>query len=271
MADHTLTIKIETPEAKYGARTNSADQAHLDAAIGHLVDLGARHPKLNMEPGSSEQADDGNIGNEWVPDKSLINFGFEVKALGDGRIGGYAVRWGSEKEPDLSRAKDWFHEKTYFGANAGNGVDVTMNHGIPLKDTKNPDEAKVWDEIAQHLLPPVKTKIDKIGLFAETVTNLADEYDKMVYALAEKGKLRWSTGAVGHLVKRTAMPNGTNRIDQWIIGEIALTPTPAEPRLGNVLPLKAYVDSLQPAEQPAPNGAQEHSTANYYSQLFSRK
>lgn len=193
---------------------------------------------------------------EWTPEKALVSFGTEVKALGDGKIGGYLIRHSDETEPDLSELNDWFHEGTYLGAREGNGVDVTINHGIPLKNSQDPEEKKSFEELAAHLLPPIKTRRDKVGLFAETIANMADEYDRMVYDLAQKGKLRWSSGAVGHLVKRTPMPNGTNRVDQWIIGEAALTPIPAEPRLGNVIPIKAYADLLTKAEQPAPKDAQ---------------
>jgi len=188
-------------------------------------------------------------------DDTLVAFGAEVKALGDGRIGGYLIRYGNENESDLSKMHDWFHEKTYFGARNGDGVDVTIHHGFPLKDTNDPEEKAVFEEISNHLLAPIKTKRDKLGLFGETVINMADEYDRMVYSLAEKGKLRFSSGAVGHLVKRTPMPNGTNRVDQWIIGEVAVTPTPAEPMLGNVLPLKSLLTGSYVPGQAALDGA----------------
>lgn len=179
-----------------------------------------------------------------APEDRMVLLGSEVKALGDGRIGGYLVRFGNPETPDLSEHEDYFDAKTYFGARAGDGVDVTINHGIPLKRTKDPQEAAVFREIADHFLPPIKTKLDKIGLFAETVVNLADEYDSMVYELSKKGKMRWSSGAVGHLVKRTEMPNGTHHVDTWIIGEAALTPTPAEPRGTGVRPLKSFAAEL---------------------------
>jgi hypothetical protein len=136
-------------------------------------------------------------------------------------------------------------------------MDTTIHHGIPLKDSTDPDEIKLFREIADQLLPPIKTTLDKVGLFAETVLDMADQYQAMVYDLTEKKKLRWSSGAVDHMVKRTRMPNGTHRIDQWIIGEAALTPTPAEPRLGAVVPIKSLTRHIppKPAAQADPKGA----------------
>lgn len=180
-------------------------------------------------------------------EETLVYGGEAVKALGGGKIGGYLVRFGNAETPDLSDMRDWFHAKTYLGARDGDGVDVTMNHGIPLR--------RGLEEYANRLLPPVKTRKDKLGLFAETVCDLSDEYEKLVYDLAEAGKLKWSSGAVSHLVKRVRMPNGTHRVDQWIIGEAALTPTPAEPRDTQVRSLKALV--TEQAGQPEPEGSSE--------------
>lgn len=254
MADHTLTIKIEAPEAKYGARTNSADQAHLDAAIGHLVDLGARHPKLNMEPGSSEQADDGNIGNEWVPDKALVFQGAEAKALGDGLVGGYLVRYGDQTKTDLTR--DFFNAQSDTGP-ATESV-AYYHHGLDKKLGKSPLKNKAT--IGK----------DDVGVWIKHQLDMRNEYEKAIYGLAEQKKLGWSSGTAAHLVERERVGNAM-WIKRWPLGlDASYTPTPAEPR-NEAQTLKAYVDSLQPAEQPAPNGAQEHSTATYYSQLFSRK
>lgn len=247
MTDIT-TNATSDDELKTGRRHSGADQKAINDIVEAAIFLGSDHPRIAaVEPAAGE----------WKPDeKSLLSWGDEVKALEGGRVRGYLVRFGNENEPDLSTARDWFHAKTYFGARSGDGVDTTLNHGIPLVSDGDPKTVRIFENAAAHILPPVKTSRDEIGLIAETVLNLADEYDAMVYDLASKGKLRWSSGAVGHLVKRTPMANGTNRVDQWVIGEAALTPTPAEPRLGNVVPFKTWADSFARVEQPAPNGAQ---------------
>lgn len=245
MADQSPTTD---DNVKSGRRHSGADQKAINDIVEAAIFLGADHPRI--APGAP-------VEHEWKPDeKSLLAWGDEVKALGEGRIRGYLVRFGNEDEPDLSGARDWFHAKTYFGARSGDGVDTTLNHGIPLMSDGDPEAVKVFERAAARLLPPVKTSRDDIGLIAETVLNMADEYDAMIYGLAKAGKLRWSSGAVGHLVKRTPMANGTHRVDQWIIGEAGLTPTPAEPRIGNVVPFKTWADAFARVEQPAPNGAE---------------
>jgi HK97 family phage major capsid protein len=68
-----------------------------------------------------------------------------------------------------------------------------------------------------------------------------------------------SSGAAGHLVERVKT-NGGNFIAQWPIGEVSLTPTPAEPR--NVVSLKSLLngatgDDPQAVEQTADIGEPE--------------
>ena len=71
------------------------------------------------------------------------------------------------------------------------------------------------------------------------VIEASAEYSAFVKDMVSKGALRWSSGALSHLVERTPQKNGTHRIDRWIIGEGALTPTPAEPRLPSIVSLKS--------------------------------
>jgi len=180
-----------------------------------------------------------------MPD-SLIAFGGELKALGDGKVGGYLVRFGNENEPDLSNTRDWFAKSTYFGARNGDGCDTTINHGIPLRSTFTSEaERKVIEYAAGLILPPIKTQMDDIGIFASTILDLSNDYQAMVAKMIAEKRMLWSSGAVEHLVKRTPMANNTNRVDMWIIGEAAFTPTPAEPRLGPILSLKSLSEYQQ--------------------------
>src|SRR3990167_2760984 len=167
---------------KVGARNNVVDRLrtqdmHDESGMMHdmAVKQGAecKCGMMETEPTYTE----GEMPEEpksLQADDTLIAFGAEVKALGDGRIGGYLIRYGSENEPDLSKTRDWFHAKTYFGARNGDGVDVTIHHGFPLKDTNDPEEKDVFEEIWNHLLAPIKQKRDRLGLFGETVINMAD-------------------------------------------------------------------------------------------------
>ena len=167
---------------------------------------------------------------------TLTYAGDALKMIGDNLVQGYLLRWGNPDEPDLSEMRDWFHVKTYLGRNDGVGVDVTFNHGLPL-DPHKPNDTK-W---AADILPGyiTKTTRDKYGLLAEAVIEADEQYKQFISAMVKQGRLRWSSGALSHLVERTPQKNGTHRIDRWIIGEGALTPTPAEPRLPSIVSLKS--------------------------------
>ena len=153
-----------------------------------------------------------------------VYFGDSVKALGEGKVGGYLVRFGGR---DLTG--DYFTEKTYLGKHEGDGMDCMFHHGIPLKA----DLAGFSD----YLFAPLATKRDQIGIWAETVLNISDDYERKVYELAEAGKLGWSSGAAGHTVRKTA----DGEIKRWVIAEGSLTPSPAEPR-NRTMTIKSLID-----------------------------
>lgn len=197
-----------------------------------------------------------NKKDNLTPDL-LIGFGGSIKTLsgpeeisqGTGRIGGHLVLWGSPEQRDFY--KDYFAEDTYLGPADGDGKDVTINHRMPIKT----GDAEV-DAVLKKFTDPIfkrgglKTTRDERGIFAEVVCDLSDQYDAMVYDLAERGKLKWSSGAASHMIERD--PNG--RLKMFVITEGALTPMPAEPRMvtSRVMPLKAYVDFLTPQGSSQP-------------------
>lgn len=150
--------------------------------------------------------------------ESVIYFGGPLKALDEsGKVGGQLVRVTNPSDRDLTG--EWFSAKTYYGPRDGDGADVIFHHGIPLK--------KGWEKYASHVFTnPVKTKRNELGLWAETVLNLADEYEKTVYQLVKAGKLGWSSGSTARLVRKTV----DGEIIRWPIVEASLTYAPAEPR-----------------------------------------
>lgn len=189
--------------------------------------------------------------------KSLIYFGGEIKALDDqGRVGGYLIRFSDDgKHKDLSG--EYFTSETYLGAREGNGVDILFHHGQPLP-MKSILTAAAQEEISgfqNHIFKnAVETKRTAIGIWAEAVLDLADEYEKAVYGMVKRQKLGWSSGALGHQVQK----DGDGRIKRWIIGEASLTPTPAEP-LNRAMDIDSLstvkfvqVDDEEPEPKPAP-------------------
>lgn len=66
---------------------------------------------------------------------------------------------------------------------------------------------------------------DDDGIDVEIELDRNNRYIQQVMALVKQGKMGLSTGALSHLVERKS-----GELKRWIVGEISLTPTPAEPR-----------------------------------------
>ena len=155
----------------------------------------------------------------------LIAYGSEIKALGDGKIGGVLVRMSSNTDPDLTN--DFFSVKS--DVRFPSEVDVYYNHGLD-------------DTLKKRVIGKAKlTRMDNADVWAETQLNMRDEYEKAIYAMAEAGKLGYSSGALSHLVEREPAGKAMH-IKTWVIGEASLTPTPAEYR-NTVVTLKSLLPS----------------------------
>lgn len=221
--------------------------------------------ELNI-PASSESAVDDVTAVARSPDvDTQVYYGGAVKAVGDGRIEGYLIRFDDDGE-NRDLEGEYFTSKTYLGARDGDGLDTLFHHGIPI-EAEVDGKRVAFTELADTPLPPIRASRDDLGIFAEVVMDMADEYQRVVYQLAESGKLGWSSGAAGHTVRRTK----DGEITQWILAEGSLTPTPAEPR-NRALPLKAIMQGIEsrcddpettpkaspPKGEPSPAGAVEH-------------
>ena len=145
------------------------------------------------------------------------------------RVGAYAVRFADSSEKDLSG--EYFTAKTDFGPSAGDGVATMFNHGmIPAKGME-----AVFGQVCEQTFPPVKVTRDDTGLFVETTLDLSDKYQAAIGRLVSQGKLKWSSGSSQH-VKRRA---DDGEITRWHPVEFSFTPTPCEPRLPAIRPLKS--------------------------------
>lgn len=158
----------------------------------------------------------------------------EVKE-GKATVGAYAIRFSGPDQKDL--AGEYFTAKTYLGSHHGDGADVLFNHGFA--------PTKAFDKICERIFAAAKTTIDEVGVFVEHVLELSDEYEAAIAKLVASGKLKWSSGTASHLAKKAE--NG--EIQRWPIAEFSYTPTPAEPRLPAISPLKsAVIDEKSAAE-----------------------
>ena len=168
-----------------------------------------------------------------IPDpiKSVKVFqGSRIKATGRGMVSGYLVRFGNPQDTDLER--DYFTKSTDFGMEFIDGsshkLGLYYNHGMdPVVKTKKIGYGSI--------------KMTDFGLWYEAQLDMADEYAKMIYDLAQKGKLGFSSGAASHMVDREKVGKSFE-IKRWNLAEASLTPQPAESR--NMASVKRYFDEM---------------------------
>lgn len=152
-------------------------------------------------------------------DETLAFYGGAVKALGNGKIAGYGVLFTTPADPDLQG--EFFTKETDLMIDIGDRRPILYRHGMhPTLKQKRGGTAIVQS-------------VDDTGAFFEGELDVSDQYWAKVYALAESGKLGWSTGSMPHLVRKEAKEfNGksVSQIKSWPVGEISLTPCPVEGR-----------------------------------------
>lgn len=205
-------------EIKTGNRNNASDRGVI-RSIRKLANEITAHT-VALEP-SDEDAPEMPI--ELDAEKTFVMQGAEVKALGDGRVGGYLVRYGDAAHTDLER--DFFTAETDFGD--AEKSPVLYQHGMDAK-------------FGKRRISTATITSDEFGRWAETQLNLRDEYEKFIYEMAEAGKMGWSSGTAGHLVEREPVGKAWH-IKSWPLGlDASLTPTPAEPR-NSVVTLKSLI------------------------------
>lgn len=171
---------------------------------------------------------------------ALVFYGGAVKALGDGRVGGYGVLFTSADDPDLQG--DFFTKSTDLELDGRDSLRTLWDHGLDSTLKRKP-------------LSRAKFRIDDSGVWFETKLNESDDYEKAIYQLAKAGKLGWSTGSAPHLVERVPVKKAFE-LKSWPISEVSLTHMPVEPRTA-ASPLKSIKhvdlkDLLDPEEELTP-------------------
>jgi hypothetical protein len=168
----------------------------------------------------------------------LIYLGGSVKAIDRTddsiKVGGYLVMFGTPRDGDLSKARDYFTPATDFG------LDVTRKGIIRWAHCLDPQIGKRRLGIAE-----VKSEPDDVGLWAEGWMKIRDEYERKVADWIEARKVGWSSAALPHTVERKAATAGANEVVSWPLGggDFTLTLAPADPRqIGSVMEMKAWLD-----------------------------
>ncbi len=143
-----------------------------------------------------------------------------VRALPDGRLGGYAIVWGGRDLYD-----------TYFTPETDTWRDRLPNP--PLLYDHGFNEAIGATPLGQIVV----RRIDDIGEWVEAELERHSEYLEAIKELLRRDKqsLGWSTASARHLVEI----EDDGCIRRWPVVEVSLTPTPAEPRTLGVEELRA--------------------------------
>ena len=162
-------------------------------------------------------------------------------------VGGYSIRF----DPmDGSGGNDlygqWFTSKTYLGPRDGGSVEAYFHHGYEIQSD---DIARnVTKALAESTFGEVMVTRDDIGIWAEVVLNMHDDYEERIAQMVADGVLSYSSGSSGHLVRIEDLEDikdeisddryeelderfwWPGRIRRWPVAEHSLTPTPAEHR-----------------------------------------
>lgn len=204
---------------------------------GYVCD--AWEPAPIVEPTPVVIAEQPEMMKTITPD-TLVSFAGTVKALGGGKVGGHLVRFSGPNDPDLTG--DFFSKSTDLGIVDGASLPVYYQHGLD-------------DVLKNRRIGRGTVKVDEVGVWLEAQLDIRDEYERMIYGMAEKGKLGYSSGAAPMLVEREQVGKAWH-IKSWPIAEASLTPTPAEPR-NSVVPLKSIsvtqvIDATAGQDKPVP-------------------
>lgn len=218
-----LDVDTEPDEVKAGRRLAGAKLKAARDAVAALDELVRWAAYEDGQPDDSEA--------EPMSEKTLVTVGNELKALGDGKVGGYLVRFGTPDMPDLTG--DYFTADTEFDLDDGAGKSTVLyHHGMDAK-------------IGRRKIGRAVLQADDVGVWMEAQLKLRDEYEQAIYGMVEAGKMGLSSGTAPHLVERERTGN-IAKITRWPLGlDASITPIPAEPRT-SVTTLKSYLDMAEP-------------------------
>lgn len=165
-----------------------------------------------------------------------------VKAMGQGRLGHYAVLWGDKKQRDLYG--EFFTSKTADLDSIFKTIGklpLLYHHGMDRR-------------LRSTVVGVVDTmKPDDIGLWVESQLDMANAYSAAIERMASKAKLGTSSGTLPGV--RDVDP-ATGEIKRWTIAEVSLTPSPAEPRLRREMPVQVLKSHYETAGLALPEPLQ---------------
>jgi HK97 family phage major capsid protein len=171
------------------------------------------------------------IHGDAPADDEMIYIGDAIKSLDGGKVGGYLVRFSDATSPDLQG--DYFTKDTDFGPAT---ESIAWFHHRQKAELRN---GKTMPALKKPLSHNVSLKRDEFGVWAETVLDLRDEYEKFISDQVRAGKMNWSSGTASHTVDREPVGKGVFQITRWPLGtDASFTPAPAEYH-NQVIPIKS--------------------------------
>lgn len=172
------------------------------------------------------------LKTEWVAKSIKMTNPYIVKSIGENKVGGYGIVWGSEDSKDFH--DEYFTKDTEELTNIFDGVGV-----VPFLFSHGGDSALK----SQVLGKITKMEADDVGLWYEAQITNHDLYKKYVSRLIGEGKLYSSSGT---LPAAKAVDGSFIKI--WPIAEISGTTTPADFHQifdgHNISEIKSYYKSL---------------------------
>ena len=156
-----------------------------------------------------------NINNTFIDN---------VKAkltINDNIIKGYAVVFDS-----VDLQNEYFTKNTFLGVEENSKTILMYNHGLDETLKRVPIGTTIKYAIDDYGLSfEAELKALNPNLWKELQIDDNQKYLEAIKDMIKSGHLGVSSGAVGHSVIKS-----NNEIKQWLIGELSLTPTPAEPK-----------------------------------------
>ena len=159
----------------------------------------------------------------------------------ENEIEGYTVVFSDPLTPDLYGT--YFTAKTDYDINDGDtrtlyfqhGFDETLGNAKIGIATLTKDDKGIFLRAELKVMDPDK--------WSDSIVADRKKYIAKILDMVDAGQLGYSSGAVSHLVRYE--PNGNAAwIRCWPLGEVSLTPTPAEPRT-QAIPIKAFADHVR--------------------------
>lgn len=210
-------VSSESCEPDDMAKLTAIMQGLTDFINGEIAQMSEAVAQSAVQMAVAENAEPKSLHG----DDELIAFGGELKALGDGKVGGYLVRFTTKDDPDLSG--DFFTKDTDFGP-ASESI-AWFHHRQPAKL----ENGKIMPALKKRMANNVSLKKDDFGVWAESVLDLRDEYEKFIYGQVVAGKMGYSSGTSPHTVDREIIGKGVAWVKTWPLGtDASYTPSPCE-------------------------------------------